>query len=87
METIEITSFGAPNVLQPGERPVPGVGEWLIRASASGIKRLGERVCALVIVTAGSDEKCAACLALGANHAINYKTHDFHDEVARLTGG
>jgi NADPH2:quinone reductase len=40
-----------------------------------------------VIVTAGSDEKCAACLALGADHAINYKTHDFKDEVKRLTAG
>ena len=209
MNTIEITSFGAPDVLQPGERPrpVPGIGELLIRVSASGINRpdvlqrtgnypvppgasdvpglevagvieqgdarelaqagfrLGERVCALVagggyaefcvapvgqclpvpkglsdveaaslpetfftvwsnvfdrarlqkgetlliqggssgigvtaiqlakamgaqvIVTAGSDEKCAACLALGADHAINYKTHDFQDEVERLTGG
>ena len=42
---------------------------------------------AQVIVTAGSNEKCAACLALGADHAINYKTHDFQDEVKRLTGG
>lgn len=209
MKAIEITSFGAPEVLRLGERPVPvpGVGELLIRVSASGINRpdvlqrtgnypvppgasdipglevagvieqgnaqelaragfkLGDRVCALVagggyaeycvapigqclpipkglsdveaaslpetfftvwsnvfdrahlqagetlliqggssgigvtaiqlakamgsqvIVTAGSDEKCAACLALGADHAINYKTHDFQDEVKRLTGG
>ena len=35
-----------------------------------------------VIVTAGSDEKCAACLALGADHAINYRTQDFVAEVA-----
>ena len=209
MKAIEITSFGAPEVLRLGERPVPvpGVGELLIRVSASGINRpdvlqrtgnypvppgasdipglevagvieqgnaqelahagfkRGDRVCALVagggyaefcvapigqclpipkglsdveaaslpetfftvwsnvfdrahlqagetlliqggssgigvtaiqlakamgaqvIVTAGSDEKCAACLALGADHAINYKTHDFQDEVKRLTGG
>ena len=40
-----------------------------------------------VIVTAGSAEKCAACLALGADHAINYKTHDFQAEIKRLTGG
>jgi NADPH2:quinone reductase len=209
MKAIEITSFGAPEVLCLGERlvPVPGVGELLIRVSASGVNRpdvlqrtgnypvppgasdspglevagvieqgdaqelaragfrIGDRVCALVagggyaefcvapvgqslpvpkglsdveaaslpetfftvwsnvfdrahlqkgetlliqggssgigvtaiqlakamgsqvIVTAGSDEKCAACLALGADHAINYKTHDFQDEVKRLTGG
>ncbi len=209
MKAIEISSFGAPDVLRLGERPMPRptAGELLIRVSASGVNRpdvlqrtgnypvppgasdipglevagvieqgdlkelaqfgfkLGERVCALVagggyaefcvapigqclpvprgltdveaaslpetfftvwsnvfdrarlqigetlliqggssgigvtaiqlakamgaqvIVTAGSDEKCAACLALGADHAINYKTHDFQDEVRRLTLG
>jgi len=209
MKAIEITAFGAPDVLRVGERPVPvpGIGELLIRVSASGVNRpdvlqrtgnypvppgasdipglevagvieqgdvqelaragfkLGDRVCALVagggyaefcvapvgqclpvpkglsdveaaslpetfftvwsnvfdraglqkgetlliqggssgigvtaiqlakawgakvIVTAGSDEKCAACLALGADHAINYKTHDFQDKVKRLTDG
>ena len=209
MKVIEITAFGAPEVLRLGERsvPVPGVGELLIRVAASGVNRpdvlqrtgnypvppgasdipglevagvieggdaaalarlgfkLGERVCALVagggyaeycvapvaqclpvpkglsdveaaslpetfftvwsnvfdrarlqpgetllvqggasgigvaaiqiakalgsrvIVTAGSDDKCAACLALGADHAINYKTHDFQDDVKRLTEG
>ena len=209
MKAIEITAFGAPEVLQLGERPmpVPGEGELLIRVAASGINRpdvlqrtgnypvppgasdipglevagvieqgdsqellrygfkMGDRVCALVagggyaeycvapiaqclpvpkglsdieaaslpetfftvwsnvfdrgrllageslliqggssgigvtaiqmakamgaqvLVTAGSDEKCAACLALGADHAINYKTHDFQAEVKRLTHG
>lgn len=207
MKAIEITSFGAPEVLRLGERPLPvaGAGEMLIRVAASGVNRpdvlqrtgnypvppgasdipglevagvieqgdaqalaragfkLGDHVCALVagggyaefcvapigqclpvpkgwsdteaaslpetvftvwsnvfdrahlqagetlliqggssgigvtaiqlakamgaqvIVTAGSDEKCAACLALGADHAINYKTHDFQAEVKRLT--
>lgn len=209
MQAVEITSFGPPDVLRLGERPMPvaGVGEVLIHVSASGVNRpdvlqrmghypvppgasdipglevagvieqgeaqaladagfkLGDRVCALVagggyaqycvapigqclpvpkgwtdvqaaslpetvftvwsnvfdrahlqsgetlliqggssgigvtaiqmakaigaqvMVTAGSDEKCAACLALGADHAINYKTHDFQAEVKRLTGG
>ena len=209
IKAIEITAFGAPEVLQLGERPmpVPGVGELLIRVTASGVNRpdvlqrtgnypvppgasdipglevagvieqgdaqemqrlgfkLGDRVCALVagggyaefcvapvaqclpvpkglsdveaaslpetfftvwsnvfdrghlqagetlliqggtsgigvtaiqmakamgaqvIATAGSDEKCGACLALGADHAINYKTHDFQEEVKRLTDG
>jgi NADPH2:quinone reductase len=207
MKVIEIASFGGPDVLRLGERPVPvpGAGELLIRVSASGINRPdvlqragyypappgasdipglevagvvvegdagamqaaglkpGDRVCALVagggyaeycvapvvqclpvpagltdvqaaslpetfftvwsnvfdrarlqngetlliqggssgigvtaiqmakalgamvIVTAGSDDKCAACLALGAEHAINYKTQDFQAEVMRLT--
>lgn len=209
MRVIEITSFGAPDVLRPVERPAPevGSGEVLIRVAASGVNRpdvlqrtgnypvppgasdipglevageivsgdaaamaaagfkIGDRVCALVagggyaelcvapvgqclpvpsglsdveaaslpetfftvwsnvfqraylqqgetlliqggssgigvtaiqiakamgatvLVTAGSDEKCAACLALGADHAINYKTSDFAAEVKKLTNG
>ncbi len=209
MKAIEISSFGAPDVLRLGERPVPvaGADELLIRVAASGVNRpdvlqrtgnypvppgasdipglevsgviesgdaaalaaagfkVGDRVCALVagggyaqlcvapvgqclpvpqgftdieaaslpetfftvwsnvfdrarlqvgetlliqggssgigvtaiqmakalgarvIVTAGSDDKCAACVALGADHAINYKTHDFAEEAKRLTGG
>jgi NADPH2:quinone reductase len=42
---------------------------------------------AAIYATAGSDEKCAACLRLGADAAINYRTQDFADEVKRLTGG
>ena len=209
MQAVEITSFGAPEVLQLGTRPdaVAGAGEVLIKVSASGINRpdvlqrtgnypvppgasdlpglevagtivggdaaamqaagfkLGDRVCALVagggyaqlcpapvgqclpvpkgmtdleaatlpetfftvwsnvfdrarlqagetfmiqggtsgigvtaiqmakalgakvIATAGSDEKCAACVALGADHAINYKTQDFVAEIKRITSG
>jgi NADPH2:quinone reductase len=209
MKTIEISSFGPPDVLRPGDRPqpVPGAGELLIRVGASGINRpdvlqrtgnypvppgasdipglevageivegdaqamaaagfkKGDRVCALlagggyaefcvapvgqclpvpkglsdieaaslpetfftvwsnvfdrgrlqagetfmvqggtsgigvtaiqmtkalgakVIATAGSDEKCQACLKLGADHAINYKTQDFAAEAKKITGG
>ena len=209
MKAIEITSYGAPEVLRPTERPDPvaGAGELLIRVGAAGVNRpdvlqrkghypvppgasdlpglevagaivagdagalaaagfrIGDRVCALVagggyaelcvapvgqclaapaglsdveaaslpetfftvwsnvfdrarlqrgeillvqggtsgigvtaiqlakaagaavIVTAGSDEKCAACIALGADHAINYRSHDFAAEVKRLTDG
>lgn len=209
MRAVEISSFGAPDVLRLGQRPVPqpGVGELLIRVAASGINRpdvlqraghyapppgasdlpglevagvieagdteamasaglkVGDRVCALVagggyaqwcvapvgqclpvpaglndieaaslpetfftvwsnvfdrgrlqagefllvqggssgigvtaiqlarawgatvIATAGSDEKCAACIELGASHAINYKTQDFVAEVQRITNG
>ena len=39
------------------------------------------------IVTCGSDDKCAAALDIGATHAINYKSHDFVEEVQRLTDG
>lgn len=210
MKAIEITQYGAPEVLRAGERPdpVPGAGEVLIRVAASGVNRpdvlqrtgnypvppgasdipglevagtiaggdaqamaaagfqVGDRVCALVagggyaelcvapvgqclpvprglsdieaaslpetfftvwsnvfdrgrlqpgesfmvqggtsgigvtaiqmakamgagtvIATAGSDDKCQACVRLGADHAINYRTQDFAEEAKKLTGG
>ena len=63
----------------------------LIQGGSSGIGvtaiQLAKALGATVIVTAGSDEKCAACIALGVDHAINYKTHDFQTEVSRITGG
>ena len=40
-----------------------------------------------VIVTCGSDAKCDAASALGADHALNYKTQDWAAEVAAITGG
>ncbi len=40
-----------------------------------------------VIVTAGTDEKCAACLSLGATAVVNYRTQDFVSETLRLTQG
>ncbi len=63
----------------------------LVQGGGSGIGvtaiQLGRAFGATVIVTAGSDEKCAACLALGAHHAINYQTQDFVAEVQRITAG
>lgn len=63
----------------------------LIQGGSSGIGvtaiQLAKSFGATVIVTAGSDAKCEACLALGADFAINYKTHDFQTEVLRLTEG
>ena len=63
----------------------------LVQGGSSGIGvtaiQMAKAMGARVLVTAGSDEKCAACLALGADHAINYRTHDFAAEVKRLTAG
>jgi NADPH2:quinone reductase len=63
----------------------------LVQGGSSGIGvtaiQLAKAWGAQVIVTAGSDAKCAACLALGADQAINYKTQDFAAEVRRLTAG
>ncbi|HYD76256.1 NAD(P)H-quinone oxidoreductase [Ramlibacter sp.] len=63
----------------------------LVQGGTSGIGvtaiQLAKAFGATVIATAGSDEKCAACLQLGADHAINYRSQDFAEEAKRLTGG
>jgi NADPH:quinone reductase len=71
--------------LRPGE-------SFMVQGGTSGIgvtaiqmaKAMGA---AKVIATAGSDEKVQACLALGADHAIHYKTQDFAEEAKKLTDG
>ena len=63
----------------------------LVHGGSSGIGitaiQLAKAMGATVLVTAGNGEKCAACLALGADYAINYKTHDFVGEVQRISLG
>jgi putative PIG3 family NAD(P)H quinone oxidoreductase len=63
----------------------------LIQGGTSGIGvtaiQIAKAFGARVFATAGSDTKCAACVALGADAAINYKTSDFQAEVVRLTDG
>ena len=63
----------------------------LVHAGAGGVGsaaiQLGKAAGATVIATAGSDEKVEVCRSLGADHAINYKTQDFAEEVKKLTGG
>jgi NADPH2:quinone reductase len=70
--------------LQPGET-------LLVQGGTSGIGvtaiQLAKAMGATVVATAGSDAKCQACLKLGADHAINYKTQDFAEEAKKLTGG
>ncbi|MEJ0096025.1 MAG: NAD(P)H-quinone oxidoreductase [Methylocella sp.] len=62
----------------------------LVHGGSSGIGstaiQLAKQFGATVIVTAGSDDKCAFCRTLGADLAINYKSHDFVAEIARFTG-
>jgi NADPH2:quinone reductase len=77
------------NVFDRG-RLAPGES-LLVQGGSSGIgvtaiqmaTAMGNRVFA----TAGSDEKCAACVKLGAEKAINYKTQDFAAEIKAATGG
>jgi NADPH2:quinone reductase len=63
----------------------------LIHGGTSGIGvtaiQLAKAFGARVIATAGSAEKCKACLDLGADHAIDYRTQDFVEEVKRATEG
>lgn len=71
--------------LQPGET-------FLVQGGTSGIGVTAIQMAramgaATVLATAGSDDKCQACVKLGADHAINYKTQDFAEEAKKLTGG
>ena len=63
----------------------------LIHGGSSGIGTtaimLAKEFGATVFVTAGSAEKCDACLKLGADAAINYRTQEFQAEIKTLTGG
>ena len=63
----------------------------LVHGGTSGIGTMAIALCRAfgvrIIVTAGSDAKCDACLALGADHAINYRTQDFVEAVTEITGG
>ena len=62
----------------------------LVHGGTSGIgvtaiamaKAMGARIMA----TAGSVEKCAACLDLGADHAFHYENDPWDEEIARLGG-
>ncbi|MSO68019.1 MAG: NAD(P)H-quinone oxidoreductase [Pseudolabrys sp.] len=69
--------------LKPGET-------LLVHGGSSGIGttaiQLAKQFGARVIVTAGSEEKCAACRKLGADTAINYKTEDFVAATKAATG-
>ena len=70
--------------LRPGERV-------LVHGGTSGIGstaiQLARAFGATAYATAGTDEKCRACVELGAAAAVNYRTEDFVEAITRLTGG
>ncbi|WP_083261051.1 NAD(P)H-quinone oxidoreductase [Microbulbifer aggregans] len=70
--------------LQPGEI-------FLVHGGSSGIGttaiQLASNLGARVFATAGSDEKCAACEALGAEKAINYRNDDYVEVIRQATEG
>jgi len=67
-------------------------GEWaLVHGGTSGIGttaiQLARAFGARVVATAGSAEKCAACVSLGAERAIDYRSEDFVAAARELTAG
>jgi NADPH2:quinone reductase len=70
--------------LAPGE-------SLLVQGGSSGIGVTAIQMAAAtgnrVFATAGSEEKVAACLRLGAEKAFNYKTQDFEKEILKVTAG
>ena len=64
---------------------------FLVQGGSSGIGVTAIQVAAAmghrVFATAGSDEKCAACVQLGAEKAFNYKTQDWAEELKAATDG
>ncbi len=74
------------------ERGFAADGDWvLVHGGTSGIGTmaiaLGRLFGLKVIVTCGTDEKCARALELGAEAAVNYRTADFVEVAQRLTDG
>ena len=63
----------------------------LVQGGTSGIGVTAIQMAAAtgnrVFATAGSDEKCAACVRLGATAAFNYRTQDWEAELRKATGG
>lgn len=63
----------------------------LVHGGSSGIGttaiQMASQLGARVFATAGSKEKCDACLALGAERAVNYREEDFVEALKEPTGG
>lgn len=77
------------NVFQLGA--LPPAGTILVHGGGSGIGTatiaMAREVGATCYVTAGTPEKCARCVDLGATAAIDYRQEDFADRIAALTDG
>jgi tumor protein p53-inducible protein 3 len=77
------------NIFLLGEPPDGGAV--LVHGGGSGVGTAAIALCREarlnVIVTAGSDEKCRACIEHGADAAINYRSGDFSGGVLEATGG
>lgn len=81
--TAFLNLFMLGNVPDGGSALVQGGGSGVGTAATSLLKAVGVKV----IVTAGSDEKCARCRAHGADVALNYRSGEFAGAVREATGG
>jgi putative PIG3 family NAD(P)H quinone oxidoreductase len=81
--TVFLTVFQLAALPQGGTALVHGGGSGIGTAAIQLVKAAGGRV----VVTAGSDAKCARCRELGADVAVNYREGDFAPACRELTGG
>ncbi len=81
--TVFLNVFQLGGLREGGWALVHGGGSGIGTAAIQMVKAAGGHT----VVTAGTDEKCAQCLALGADRAVNYRTGDFAAEAKAATGG
>lgn len=81
--TVFLNVFQLGGLVSGGHALVHGGGSGIGTAAIQMVREAGARV----LVTAGSDEKCRRCLALGADAAVNYRTGDFAVEARAFSGG
>jgi putative PIG3 family NAD(P)H quinone oxidoreductase len=84
-----LTAFS--NLFMPALGALPAGGAALVHGGGGGVGTaaiaLLREAKAVCLVTAGSDEKCRRCEALGAKAGINYRTEDFAARARALTDG
>jgi NADPH:quinone reductase-like Zn-dependent oxidoreductase len=81
--TVFLNVFQLGGLPEGGSALVHGGGSGIGTAAIKLVKASGGRI----VVTAGSDEKCNACLELGADRAVNYRMGDFVAAAKEVTGG
>jgi putative PIG3 family NAD(P)H quinone oxidoreductase len=81
--TAYLNLFMLGGITSGGAALVHGGGSGVGTAAIQQLREAGAKV----YVTAGSAEKCARCLELGATAAIDYKQEDFAERIRELTGG
>ncbi|HXV37869.1 MAG TPA: NAD(P)H-quinone oxidoreductase [Myxococcota bacterium] len=81
--TVYLNLFELAALRDGGSALVHGGGSGIGTAAIQLVKQIG----GTIVVTAGSNEKCARCVELGADRAVNYRSEDFVEAVREQTGG